>query len=186
MKQICVFCGSRSGALPQYRDAAVELGELLARRKIALVYGGGNVGMMGAVADAALANGGRVIGIVPKALLGKEGPHSGLTELHVVESMFERKSMMIRLSDAFIGLPGGIGTLDELFEIWTLSRLEMHIKPYGILNVAGFYDPLLACVDHMVAQRFLDHDERLPLVVDTRADSLLARLDGQQEWSAPK
>lgn len=186
MKNICVFCGSRSGALPQYREAAVKLGELLAQREITLVYGGGNVGMMGAVADAALANGGRVIGVVPKALLGKEGPHTRLTELYVVESMYERKLIMVQLADGFISLPGGIGTLDELFEIWTLSRLGIHFKPYGLLNVAGYFDPLLACAEHMIAQGFLDHADRLPLVVDTSAESLLARFDRRQERIAPK
>src|SRR5262249_19565137 len=147
MKSIGVFCGSSFGAKPEYTAAAREVGALLARRGIALVYGGGKVGLMGVVADAALAEGGRVIGVIPQLLMKKEVAHAGLTELRVVASMTERKLLMGELSDAFIALPGGIGTLDEFFEVWTWTQLGLQTKACGLLNVDGFFDPLIEFLD---------------------------------------
>lgn len=138
---ICVYCGSNSGALPACTDAAARVGQTLARRGIDLIYGGGKVGLMGTLADAALHAGGRVIGIIPRDLAEKEMAHADLTDLHVVESMHARKALMAELADGFIVLPGGAGTMDEFFEIWTWGRLGLHAKPFGLLNVAGYFDP---------------------------------------------
>jgi uncharacterized protein (TIGR00730 family) len=150
MKRVCVFCGSSSGSRPEYRTAAEELGTEVVRRKIGLVYGGGNVGLMGVIADAVLKAGGEVMGVIPENLMAKEVGHNGLTKLHVVRSMHERKALMADLSDAFIALPGGFGTLEEFCEIVTWSQLGLHTKPCGILNVQGYYSPLLAMFDHAV------------------------------------
>ncbi len=155
MKRVCVFCGSSIGSRPAYREAAQTMGAALARRNLGLVYGGGKVGLMGAVADAVLAAGGEVIGVIPDFLEAKEVGHRGLTELRVVGSMHERKAMMAALSDGFIALPGGYGTLEEFGEILTWAQLDLHHKPIGLLDVAGYYDPLLRLFDHAVGEGFL-------------------------------
>jgi len=139
--KLCVFCGSRDGSDPAFKQAATELGQRLAQRNIGLVYGGASVGLMGATADAALEHGGEVIGVMPAELMGRELEHKGLSALHIVDSMQARKAMMTELSDGFIVLPGGLGTFDELFEVWTWAQLGMHRKPFGLLNVAHYYDP---------------------------------------------
>ena len=176
MNAVCVYCGSSPGTDPAHAAAARGVGRLLAASGRTLVYGGGHVGLMGAVADAALAAGGRVIGVIPRSLAEKELAHHGLSDLRVVGSMHERKAMMADLADAFLALPGGLGTLEELFETWTWGQLGLHAKPCGLLNVAGFYDPLLALVDHMVAERFVGADHRRLLLVDTDPEKLLATM----------
>ncbi|MFD8494368.1 TIGR00730 family Rossman fold protein [Amycolatopsis sp. NPDC059657] len=166
MRRICVFCGSSMGNSPEYAAAAAALGTLLASRGIGLVYGGASVGTMGAVADAALAAGGEVIGVIPEALSSVEISHPGLTELHIVADMHERKAKMAALSDGFLALPGGAGTLEELFEIWTWAQLGLHTKPLGLVDVAGYYAPLRVFVDHMVTEGFLRPAHRDFIVVD--------------------
>lgn len=160
MKNICVFCGSSMGVRPAYKLAAQAMGETLARRGLGLVYGGGNVGLMGTVADAALAAGGEVIGVIPDFMIAKEIAHAGLTELHVVSSMHERKALMAELSDGFVALPGGYGTLEEFCEILTWAQLGLHQKPQGLLNVEGYYDPLLRLFDQAVTEQFLKPELR--------------------------
>lgn len=155
LRRVCVFCGSSRGARQEYEAAARSVGSLLAQRGIGLVYGGGNVGLMGALADAALAAGGEVIGVIPEALLEWEVAHTGLPDLRIVHSMHERKALMADLSDAFVALPGGFGTLEELCEVLTWSQLGLHAKACGLLNVAGYFDPLLALFDHAVEERFV-------------------------------
>lgn len=176
MKSVCVFCGSSPGASPVYAEAAAHLGRTAASRGLTLVYGGGHVGLMGVVADGALSAGGRVTGVIPAALEAKELAHRGLTELRVVASMHQRKALMSELSDAFIALPGGIGTLEEWFEVWTWSQLGFQRKPCGLLNVAGYYDHLLAFLDHVAAERFLAPEHRAMILVDDDAGRLLDRL----------
>ncbi len=171
--RICVYAGSNPGGLPAYREAATALGATLARRGIGLVYGGGRTGLMGAVADGCGSAGGEVTGIIPGFLEEKEIAHHGISDLRVVGSMHERKTLMAELSDGFIALPGGIGTFEELFEIWTWSQLGQHRKPCGLLNVAGFYDRLVAFLDGVVAEGFLKEDHRGTLLVGTEADELL-------------
>ena len=182
MKRICVFCGSNAGHDPRYRAAAEALGRRLASREIELVYGGGNVGLMGAVADACLAAGGIVTGVIPEALLGKEVAgrhvdHRALTRLEVVDSMHTRKARMAELADGFIALPGGFGTFEEFCEILTWGQLGFHVKPMGLLNVNGFYDPLLALFDHAVREGFLRAQNRAMALADTGIDSLLAQME---------
>ena len=155
LRSVCVFCGSSPGADPAFERAARETGRAIAERGLALVYGGAKVGLMGAVADAALAAGGEVFGVLPRGLAAKELAHAGLTRLEVVASMNERKARMAELSDGFLSLPGGIGTLEEIFEVWTWGQLGFHAKPVGFLNIAGFYDPLRAFLNHMTDQAFL-------------------------------
>ncbi len=176
MKSICVYCGSSPGSLTEYQDAAVELGETLARQSIVMVYGGGNVGLMGIAADAALAAGGRVIGVIPEALEKKEVAHRGLTELRVVGSMHERKLAMAELSDGFVALPGGIGTAEEILEAFTWSQLGIHVKPCGILNVADFFEGLNIQLRRMVQERFLREEQLFQLIVETRVPDLIERL----------
>ena len=175
MKRICVFSGSSPGARPEYREAAGDLGRTLAQQGLGLVYGGAKVGLMGVLADAALAAGGEVIGIIPQALVDKEVAHMGLTELQVVASMHERKAQMAELSDGFIALPGGMGTLEELAEIMTWAQLGMHRKPCGVLNVAGYYDGLTRFLDHAVAERFVAQGHRDMLLVATTAADVIAK-----------
>jgi len=177
---VAVFCGANVGARPAYREAAERLGVELARQGRRLVYGGGDVGLMGAIADAALAEGGHVIGVIPQHLVDREVAHRGVTELRVVGSMHERKALMAELADAFVALPGGLGTLEELFEVWTWGQLGLHRKPYGLLNVEGFFDPLLRFLDDAVTEGFVRAEHRALLVSDTEADALLARLDVQE------
>jgi uncharacterized protein (TIGR00730 family) len=176
MRRICVFCGSNAGARSEYAEAARALATVLAERKLGIVYGGGNVGLMGVLADAALARGGEVIGVIPQKLVDKEVAHRGVTELLVVETMHERKALMNDLSDAFLALPGGFGTLDEFFEVLTWSQLGFHGKPCALLNVAGYYDCMLAMLDHAVAERFLRPAHRELVIADTDPSRLLQRL----------
>lgn len=172
---ICVYCGSSAGRQEAYGQQARHLGQLLAERSITLVYGGANVGLMRILADASLASGGSVIGVMPRHLVDKEKAHHGLTRLHVVDSMHERKALMAELADGFIALPGGAGTMDELFEVWTWGQLGLHGKPCGLLNVASYYDPLVAFLDHAVAEGFIRTCHRDMLVVAPTAEELLSR-----------
>jgi len=176
IERICVFCGSNSGASPVYAEAARALGETLAERGLGLVYGGGNVGLMGVVADAALAAGAEVIGVIPRALVAREVAHLGLTELRVVGSMHERKALLSELADGFIALPGGIGTLEEWFETWTWAQLGLHAKPFGLLDVAGYYEQLLRFLDHVVGEGFIHPDHRSMVFVETDPGHLLDRM----------
>ncbi len=176
MKSICVFCGSSLGNREIYREVAIEVGKAIAQRQCRLIYGGGNIGLMGVVADAALEAGGEVIGVIPKHLQEREVGHDGLTKLHVVDSMHQRKALMADLADAFIALPGGFGTFEELCEILTWSQLGLHAKPCGLLNVAGFYDPLLALFDRAVDNGFLRPEYRSMVLMAYSADELLMRL----------
>jgi uncharacterized protein (TIGR00730 family) len=180
--RICVYTGSRHGSRPEYEAAARGFGTLLAERGIGLVYGGGHLGLMGVVADAALAAGGEVVGVIPRKLVEWEVAHTGLTELHVVHSMHERKQMMADLADAFVALPGGIGTMEELFEVWAWLHLGYHDKPCALLNVAGFYDPLIAFLDGMVVEGFLKTGTREMLLTGVDPDALLERL---RDYRAP-
>ena len=186
MRAVCVFCGSSVGSYAGYHAAAKDVGRVLAERGITLVYGGGRVGLMGLMAEAALTAGGHVIGIIPRHLEEREVGHSGLPELHVVESMHERKALMAAKSDAFIALPGGIGTLEEFFEVWTWGQLGLHAKPYGLLNVNGFYDPMVHMIDHMVGQEFLRPAHRDLVIVDDQIEHLLDRLERHQPAQEPK
>jgi len=160
MQRVCVFCGSRSGSKPLYADVTRRLGIALVKRGMTLVYGAGHIGLMGVLADAVLQAGGQAIGVIPQALVDKELAHAGLTEMHIVASMHERKAKMADLSDAFIALPGAYGTADELFEILTWAQLGLHAKPIGLLDVDGFFDPLLAWLDHTVREGFLREKHR--------------------------
>lgn len=173
---ICVYCGSRSGELPAYAEAARTVGHEIGRRGWQLVYGGGRAGLMGVVADAALAAGAPVIGVIPQSLMGRELGHRGLTELHVVDTMHQRKMMMAERSDAFLALPGGIGTFEELFEVWSWRQLGYHDKPLGLLNVAGYYDALLGFLDHSQAHGFMSTQQTELLRVEVDPLTLLERL----------
>ena len=186
IQRLCIYCGSSAGVRPAYAEAARATGRLLAERGIGVVFGGGSVGMMGLVADAALEAGGEVIGVIPHALAAREVDHTGLTALHKVETMHERKALMAELADGFVALPGGIGTLEELMEVWTWMQLGIHRQPVGLLNVAGYFDGLLAFVDHAVAEGFVRPAHRdLLLVADTPA-ALLDALDGWQPPDVPR
>jgi len=173
IQSVSVFCGSRSGNNPIFASAASHLGTLLAKEKIKLIYGAGNIGLMGVIADACLAANGHVIGVIPTKLVEKEVAHKGLSELFVVDSMHERKALMASKSEAFIALPGGFGTCDELFEILTWAQLGIHHNPIGILNTEGFFDPLLAWIDQMIDQGFVKPKFRQLLLVATKPDELL-------------
>jgi uncharacterized protein (TIGR00730 family) len=175
MNRLCVFCGSSSGHDPAYASLAAQLGRALAQRRVGLVYGGGKVGLMGGLADAALAAGGEVIGVIPKALMDREIGHRGLTQLRVVESMHARKALMVELADGFVAMPGAIGTLEELFEVWTWAQLGMHRKPIGLLDVGGFFTPLVGFLDHLVTTGFLRPAYRAMLSVASSPDELLAQ-----------
>lgn len=176
MKSICVFCGSRLGSKPIYRETAKSVGQLIAQQQLRLVYGGGNIGLMGVVADAVLEYGGEVVGVIPGHLQEKEVGHAGLTELHVVSTMHERKALMANLSDAFVALPGGFGTFEEFCEILTWAQLDLHRKPCGLLNVDGFYDPLLTLFDRAVDDGFLRPEYHSMVLTATDADELLMRM----------
>jgi hypothetical protein len=176
MKTVCVFCGSNHGNKPLYRETAAVLGRKLATLGLKLVYGGGNVGLMGVVADAALDAGGEVVGVMPQALVDMEVAHHGLTELVVVQSMHERKARMADAADAFVALPGGYGTFEEFCEVLTWTQLGLQVKPCGVLNVGGFYDPLLALFDRAVEDCFLRPEHREMVLADTDVDALLKRL----------
>ena len=186
MKRICVFCGSSVGSKPEYAEAAVTLGGLLAARQIGLIYGGGNVGLMGVVANAVLDAGGEVIGVIPHSLAQREIEHRGLTQLHVVDSMHTRKAMMADLADAFIAMPGGVGTFEEFFEAVTWTQLGLHRKPCGLLNVAGFYSPLAAFIDQAVSEGFIKPVHRAAIVVDSDPARLLDSLMTVELPSVPK
>jgi uncharacterized protein (TIGR00730 family) len=188
MHRICVFCGSMPGARPGYLAAARAVGALLARREIGLVYGGGSIGLMGAVADAALAAGGEVVGVIPRSLEARELDHRGLTEQHVVGSMHERKKMMADLADGFIAMPGGMGTLEELAEILTWSQLGLHDKPkpLGLLDVEGYWSPLVSFFDHAVAERFIRAEHRQLVLVDASPEGLLAQLEAYRPPTVEK
>ena len=176
LKSICLFCGSSPGVDPAFRLAAAQLGTTLANNTIRLVYGGGHVGLMGVAADACLVAGGEVVGVIPRKLMEKEVGHAGLTQMHVVETMHERKALMTQLSDGFIALPGGYGTLDELFEALTWQQLAYHLLPVGVLNVSGFFDHLVQFLDHARDQRLLRDAHRDSLIVDNNLSSLIARM----------
>jgi uncharacterized protein (TIGR00730 family) len=178
MKRICVFCGSSPGSRPEYRAAAEEMGAGLVRRNLGLVYGGGNVGLMGIIADAVLRAGGEATGVIPENLMAREVGHKGLTRLHVVHSMHERKALMADLSDAFVALPGGFGTLEEFCEVITWTQLGLHAKPCGILNVLGYYSPLLAMFDHAVTEGFLKPENRALVLARESPPDLLNALEG--------
>jgi uncharacterized protein (TIGR00730 family) len=186
MSRLCVFCGSSAGARPEYAVAARAMGREIATQGLGLVYGGASVGLMGLVADAALEAGGEVIGVIPESLWQKEIAHRELTELRVVASMHERKAQMADLSDGFIALPGGIGTLEELFEVWTWSQLGLHAKPVALLNVADYYTPLIRFLDTAVAERFLRLEHRRVLLVDSDPATLLLRLATYDAPGAPQ
>ena len=174
--RICVYAGSSVGRVPAYREAAQALGKLLAEEGIGLVYGGGNIGLMGVAADAALAKGGEVIGVITEQLAGHGLGHAGLTQMHVVPTMHDRKARMAELSDAFIALPGGIGTFEEMFEVWTWAQLGVHAKPVGLLNAAGFYDKLAQFLDHVTEEKFLKAIHRQTLAIEADPKALLKRL----------
>jgi len=186
MKRICVFCGSSVGNKAEYSEAAVTLGGLLARRKITLVYGGGNVGLMGVIADAVLEAGGEVIGVIPHSLAEREIAHDRLTHLHVVDSMHRRKAMMAEMADAFIAMPGGVGTFEEFFEAVTWTQLGLHRKPCGLLNAGGFYTPLAAFIDQAVSEGFIKPVHRAGIIVDDDAERLLDTLTTIKLPDAPK
>ena len=175
MRRVCVYCGANRGRDPAYAEAARAMGRALAQRGIELVTGGGRVGLMGVVADAALEAGGSVVGVIPQALMKRELAHAELSELIVTASMHERKAKMAELSDGFVAMPGGLGTYEELFEIWTWAQLGWHHKPCGLLNAAGFYDKLVAFLDGATDDQFLKPEHRAMLVVDGDADRLLDR-----------
>ena len=175
IRNLCVYCGSSPGRVPAYADAARALAAVLVERGIGLVYGGASVGIMGLIADAVLARGGRAVGVIPEALVAKEVAHHGLTELHVTRNMHERKAAMADLSDAFVALPGGIGTLEEIFEIWTWAQLGFHAKPCGLLNAGGYYDDLARFLDHTVAEEFVRGPHRAMLLVEREPAALLDR-----------
>ncbi|OGF49648.1 MAG: Rossman fold protein, TIGR00730 family [Candidatus Firestonebacteria bacterium GWA2_43_8] len=175
MKRICVNCGSSPGLLKEYAQAASELGKLLAQNDIELVFGGADAGLMGKIADAVLNNGGKVTGVIPKKIADKVG-HIGLTELRIVNSMHERKQTMFDLSDAFIALPGGIGTLEEIFEIMTWSQLGIHEKPFGLLNTSGYYDKLMEYLKYSVSQRFVREEHLSALAISDSPSDLLKQL----------
>ena len=187
MKSVCVFCGSSSGNDRRYEEAARDTGYALARAGVRLVYGGGRVGLMGVTADAVLSAGGQVTGVIPRALFKREIAHSGVADMRVVESMHERKELMASLSDGFIALPGGAGTLEEIFEQWTWSQLGIHAKPCGFLNVNGYFSPLLEMIERMVEEGFLARSFAAMLAIETEPDKLLHRFRAYQpptnKWS---
>jgi uncharacterized protein (TIGR00730 family) len=182
VRRLCVYCGSLAGARPVYREAAESLGTALARADIGLVYGGGRVGLMGLMADAALRAGGAVTGVIPRALADREAAHQGLDDLRVVGSMHERKAMMADLSDGFIALPGGLGTLEEIAEMLTWAQLGLHRKPCALLDVDRYFAPLVRFLDHATWEGFVRTEHRELLVVESDPNTLLARLEA---WSAP-
>ncbi len=182
MRRICVYCGSNTGTRPDYAEAARNLAEVLVRHDLELVYGGAAKGIMGVIADTVLEHGGNAHGVIPKLLEEKEIAHSGLTQLHVVASMHERKSMMAELSDGFIALPGGFGTLEEIIEILTWGQLQFHDKPCGLLNVSGYFDHLLAYLDHAEQEGFLRAENRQMLLQDTDPAGLVRQFE---RYTAP-
>ena len=185
MKRVCVFCGSSVGGRPAYASAARELASELIRRRLGLVYGGGGIGLMGVLADAMLAEGGEVIGVIPRPLASKELAHPGLTEMRVVDSMHERKALMASLADGFVAMPGGFGTFEETLEIVTWSQLGIHRKPVGLLNVEGYYDGLLAMIAHAVKEGFVPREYRALSVSAATPERLLDAMDAWQPPDSP-
>jgi uncharacterized protein (TIGR00730 family) len=190
VQRLCVFCGSSSGARPLYAEAAAQLGRELAKSKIAVVFGGGRVGLMGILADSVLSAGGQAIGVMPRALVEKEIAHTSLTELHVVESMHQRKALMADLADAFLLLPGGFGSWEEFFEVVTWLQLGIHSKPCAVLNVAGYYDMLLSLTSHALKEGFLRSAHKEMLIVEEDPVRLLGRLEvalipSETKWVQP-
>ncbi len=186
LKSVCVFCGSAAGKRAEYAEAAGAFGRMFAERGIRVVYGAGNVGLMGVLADAALAAGGEVIGVIPQMLVDRELAHPG-TDLRIVSSMHERKALMAELAEAFVALPGGLGTYEELFEVLTWGQLGIHTKPVGCFNVAGYFDPLVRMVEHAVEEGFVRAEQRGLLVVESSGEELMRRLEGRigergEEW----
>lgn len=186
MKSICVFCGSSLGRKPIYRETAASLGKMLAMNHIELVYGGANVGIMKVLADSALQNGGQVTGVMPQNLIDKEVAHQSLSKFHIVQSMAERKELMVQLSDAFIALPGGFGTLDELSEILTFNQLRITDKPLGFLNVDGYFDKLFSFIEHGVAEGFIRSEHQENLIIAENCESIIERLNNFQPVSMGK
>lgn len=177
MKRICVFCGSSPGSRPEYLQAARQLGHTLASKGIGLVYGGGRVGMMGKIAESVLEKGGEVIGVIPKELVEKKVAYTGLADLRVVGSMHERKALMADLSDGFIALPGGLGTIEEFFEVVTWAQLGIHPKPCGLLNIVQYYNKLLDFLDHTVSEKFVELEHRSMILVDENPEKLLQKFE---------
>ncbi|HEX7685417.1 MAG TPA: TIGR00730 family Rossman fold protein [Trinickia sp.] len=191
MKSVCVYCGSSMGAKPEYAQAAQAFGRALVDAGCSLVYGGGRVGLMGVIADEVLAAGGRVVGVIPELLVDKEVGHEGLTELHVVPDMHQRKRMMADLSDAFVALPGGAGTLEELFEVYTWAQLGYHKKAIGLYDIGGYYAPLIALLEHTVREGFMQQAYLDILQIDGQARSLLDKLEryhppGRDKWATQR
>src|SRR5215470_7896177 len=191
MPRICIFCGSQVGTNGLYRQAAIALGQLLVRHGYGLVYGGGHIGLMGVIADAVLASGGEVIGVIPESMVARELAHTGLTQLQVVSGMHARKARMAELADAFIALPGGYGTFEELFEVITWAQLGIHAKPVGLLNTAGYYDPLARLIEHAIETGFIRPEHRDLIVVEERPAALLDRLathrmPAVRKWLGPE
>lgn len=186
MKAVCVFCGSSSGSNPAYLKAARETGRAIAKANLVLVYGGAKVGLMGAVADSALSAGGKVIGVLPTSLQEKELAHESLSELHIVDSMHERKALMAELSDGFVALPGGAGTMEELFEVWTWGQLGLHSKPCGFLNINGFYDQLIAFLDHQTSEGFMKPVMRNMVKLADTPQDILEQFDRYEPPATPK
>lgn len=185
--RVCVFCGSRQGRLDEYAAAAATLGRAMAHRGIDLVFGGGSVGLMGVMADSVLAAGGKAIGVIPAGLAAREVAHQGVTELHVTTSMHARKAMMADLSDAFVALPGGFGTFEELFEMVTWAQLGIHRKPVGVLNVAGYFDPIASLVAQAIAEDFISPEARVhSFILETDAERLLDRLAAHEPPDSPR
>ncbi len=184
MKSVCVYCGSSAGRRESHSDAVFDLARSLVARGLSLVYGGASIGIMGMIADAVLERGGKVVGVIPEALLRKEVVHDGLTELHVTGSMQERKSRMAELSDGFIALPGGIGTFEEIFEVWSWARLGFHSKPCGLLNIQGYYDHLARFLDHAVEEAYIQPRFRDMLMVENEPGVLLDRFQGYRPSGA--
>lgn len=187
LRRVCVFCGSSTGTHPSYRSAAAAMGRVLVRRGKGLVYGGGRVGLMGVIADAVLEAGGEAIGIIPESLALKEVQHDGLTQLHVVPNFHARKAKMAELSDAFVAMPGGYGTLEELFEVVTWAQLGLHEKPVALLNVGGYFDGLLGCIDSAVAEGFIRPEHRRLIMSGSEPDALIDALERfepvpQEKW----
>ena len=186
MASLCVYCGSSSGRIDDYTQAARALAQAMVERGIRLVYGGASVGIMGAVADAVLQLGGQAVGVIPESLMRKELAHAGLSELHVTPSMHARKTLMAELADGFVALPGGIGTFEEIFEVWTWAQLGFHSKPCGLLNVAGYYDGLVTFLDHAASEQFVRPDQRQMLVVEADPGVLLDRFASYTPPALPK
>ena len=186
MKSLCVYCGSSSGRIDAYAAAARALARVMVERGIGLVYGGASVGIMGVVADEVLRLGGQAVGVIPESLMRKELAHAGLSELHVTPSMHARKTLMAELADGFVALPGGIGTFEEIFEVWTWAQLGFHGKPCGLLNAAGYYDGLVAFLDHAASEQFVRADQRRMLVVEADPTALLDRFASYTPPTLPK